>query len=83
MLMNHTALFIHLNWIDIYNKILYRRIFAAYKCLNGLHLSYIVDLFTKVADVQGVQKLLAYSILKYIMKYKTSKCTVTFLYNLH
>ena len=48
---SHVSLFISLKWIDIFNKISYRRAITVYKCLNGLLPSYLNDMSTNVSEI--------------------------------
>ena len=48
---SHQQLFNNLNWMDISNRISFRRVVAVFKGINGISPSYIKDMFIKVSEI--------------------------------
>ena len=48
---SHQQLFNNSNWMDIFNRISFRRVVAVFKGINGLSPSYIKDMFIKVSEI--------------------------------
>ena len=78
---SHVSLFISLKWMDIFNRISYRRAITVYKCLNCLLPSYLNDMFTNVSELSTRSTRSSSNNDFYLSKVKLALFKQSFAYN--
>ena len=81
VLVSHQQLFNNLNWMDISNRISFRRVVAVFKGINGLSPSNIKDMFIKVSEISIRVTRQSVNHNFYLPKVKISLFKSSFAYN--